>query len=189
MLTYFTILISGIIISAMLAFLAIKMAFRLGIMDKPGLERKIHKAPTPLLGGVGIFLTFIVLAFIFKDELLAGDLEVHHLLGVLAGSLFLIIGGVLDDKYYLTPGKQFIFPILAVLAVVAGGVGIEKITNPFGGLTYLDQLRIPILNFGNGMHYFMVLADTFTILWLLGMMYTTKLLDGMDGLVTGVTAI
>ena len=39
------------------------------------------------------------------------------------------------------------------------------------------------------MHYFMVIADTFTILWLLGMMYTTKLLDGMDGLVTGVTAI
>lgn len=189
MLTYFIIIISSIALSAIFTFLMIKTAFRFGIVDNPGLERKIHKLPTPLLGGVAIFLVFVILAFLYRGELLAGDLEAHHLLGVLAGSIFLIIGGVLDDKYDLTPGKQFIFPVLAVLAVVAGGVGIEKITNPFGGLTYLDQLRIPIFDFGDGIHYFMVLADSFTILWLLGMMYTTKLLDGMDGLVTGVTAI
>lgn len=189
MVTYITIIISSILLSAIFTFLAIRIALKLRIVDNPGLERKIHKAPTPLLGGVAIFLAFMILSFVYRSELLAGDLEAHHLLGVLAGSVFLIIGGVLDDKYNLTPGKQFIFPILAVLAVIAGGVGIEKITNPFGGLAYLDQFRIPIVDFGRGMHYFMVIADAFTIIWLLGMMYTTKLLDGMDGLVTGVTAI
>ncbi len=189
MITYLIVIFSSLILSSLFTFLAIKIAFKLGIVDNPGLERKIHKTSTPLLGGVAVFFAFVILALIYKNDLLAGDLELHHLLGVLMGSTFLMIGGVLDDKYDLGPGKQFIFPILAVLAVVIGGVGIEKITNPFGGLTYLDQLRIPIADFGGGMHYFMVIADTFTILWLLGMMYTTKLLDGMDGLVTGVTAI
>ncbi len=166
-----------------------RAAFYFKIVDQPNLERKIHSKPIPLLGGVAIFFTFFALAFLFRTQLLAGDLEPHHWWGVFVGALILVIGGFLDDKYNLSPAKQFVFPVLASLAVVAGGVGIEKITNPFGGLFFLNQLKIPIIKWGGVEHYFVVVSDCFTILWLLGMMYTTKLLDGLDGLVSGLGAI
>ena len=100
-----------------------------------------------------------------------------------------MMGGFLDDKYNLKPGWQFIFPVLASLAVVAGGVEIGKITNPLGGFLYLDQWKIPAGQWGGVARYFVVLSDSLIILRLLGMMYTTKLLDGLDGLVSGLGAI
>ena len=181
---------SGTIVLSIIFTLAVKYtANRLNIVDKPGSDRKIHTNNVPLLGGIAIFLSFFLMLFLFRDKILAGNLEAHHLIGFFAGACFLMIGGFLDDKYNLKPGRQLIFPILAILSVVAGGVGIEKITNPLGGLFYLSQLKFPILAWGGEMHYFVFLADSFTIIWLMGMMYTTKLLDGIDGLVSGVAAI
>ncbi|MDA3839778.1 MAG: MraY family glycosyltransferase [Patescibacteria group bacterium] len=165
------------------------IAIKLNIVDIANSERKIHKGSVPLLGGVAIFLSFFVVAFIFRDKLLSGDLEFSHWLGVFLGGVVLMIGGFLDDKYSLSPKKQFIFPAIAILLVIFGGVGIEKITNPFGGYLYFDSLKIFLFNLWGQNLYFTVLSDVFIFLWLLGMMYTTKLLDGMDGLVTGITAI
>ncbi len=151
-----------------------RLASFFGVVDKPGI-RKIHDKPTPLLGGVAVFLAFFISLFIFSERFLAGNLDLRHLIGFFVGALILIIGGFLDDKYNLSAKKQIIFPLLAVLAVIIGGVEIDKITNPLGGFFYLKDFIIagPILIF----------------FWLLGMMYTTKLLDGVDGLVTGVGAI
>lgn len=185
-----------IYIFAIVFFLAIfftklvkKFATHFGIVDKADSDRKIHKGSIPLLGGVAIFLAFFIGAFLYRDSLLSGDLNYGHWLGVFLGSLVLVIGGFLDDKYNLSPKKQFIFPLLAILLVIAGGVGIEKITNPFGGYYYFDTWQIALFKIGGKVFYFTVLSDIFIFLWLLGMMYTTKLLDGMDGLVTGITAI
>ncbi len=172
-----------------LAIITRRAALRLGVVDKPDSDRKLHQSPVPLLGGIAVFAAFFAVAFIARKQLLAGDLEAHHWIGVFSGALILVFGGIADDKYDLKPRMQFIFPLLAAVAVVAGGVGIEKVTNPFGGLMFLDSLRFPVLFFGGAWHYFVLVADTFTIVWLLGMMYTTKLLDGLDGLVSGMTAI
>lgn len=166
-----------------------RLAIKFNILDNPGIERKIHQQATPLLGGVAVFLAFFIMLFFTRDKLLVGDLQPHHWLGFFAGACFLIIGGILDDKYNLKPKQQIIFPLLAIVCVMAGGINIEKITNPFGGLAYLNQLQIPLGEWGGFMRYFSVMADGFIILWLLGMMYTTKLLDGVDGLVAGTTAI
>lgn len=161
------------VISVVLTLFVIKLATKLNIIDKPGLERKIHEKAIPLLGGLAIFFSFFAGLYLVKDRLLSGNLTIHHWLGFFVGAIILIIGGVLDDKYDLKPAYQFIFPILAIISVVAGGVEIEKITNPLGhGYIYLGWFSAVLIG-----------------LWLLGMMYTTKLLDGMDGLVTGVTAI
>ncbi|MFH1413185.1 MAG: MraY family glycosyltransferase [bacterium] len=181
--------IASFLLSLILTFAIIKLAKRWHIMDKPDKERKIHVKPTPLLGGVAIFLAMAVVMFFVKDRLIAGELEYHHWIGVLIGALFLIIGGILDDKYDLSPKYQIIWPVLAVVSVILGGVGIEKITNPFGDFLYLDQIKFPLLAWAGQMHYFVLIADCFTILWLMGMIYTTKLLDGLDGLVGGVAAI
>ncbi|MDD3939350.1 MAG: epoxyqueuosine reductase QueH [Patescibacteria group bacterium] len=151
-----------------------KIALKFSIVDKPG-PRKIHKKAMPLLGGVAIFLAFFLTLFIYSKSFLGGNLEWSHLLGFFFGGLIITGGGVLDDKYNLAPKWQIIFPLLAIGALIIGGVTIEKITNPFGGLIYLQD-------------YFL-LGPLLISLWLLGMMYTTKLLDGVDGLVSGVGTI
>ncbi len=169
---YFFIFSVTLLFSAALSSFAIKFALKYGITDKPGPERKIHIKETPLLGGVAIFFAFFIIIYLVHDRLLAGNLEPHHWIGVFVGALFLMIGGILDDKFNLKPSRQFIFPILAALSVISGGVGIEKVTNPFGGLLFLKYWKF-----------------FFTFFWLLGMMYTTKLLDGLDGLVSGISGI
>jgi len=166
-----------------------KIAIKLNIIDRPGGERKLHEKAIPLLGGVAIFLSFFSVLLLSKNQLIAGDLDTFHWLGFFIGACFLMIGGILDDKYNIKPQYQIVWPILAVLAVVIGGVEIEKITNPFGGFYYLDSIKLPIISLGGTVFSFVVISDLVIILWLLGMMYTTKLLDGVDGLVSSVTLI
>ena len=174
---YFLIFLAALALSAIFTFFIAKIARYYKIVDNPSGEngRKIHKKPTPLLGGIGIFLSYFLLLFIFSDRFLSGELNIFHLLGFFAGALILIIGGALDDRYNLRPAKQIIFPLLTILAVVLGGIEIIRLSNPFGGVIDLNK-------------YFF-LSPLLISFWLLGMMYTTKLLDGVDGLVTGVGAI
>ncbi len=150
-----------------------KLAIKWQIVDRPDSFRKIHTVPIPLLGGLAIFLSFFIVAFSFLGELTAGNLQYHHWLGVFLGGLILMVGGFGDDKYNFKPSYQIVFPLLAVCCVVLGGVEIEKVTSPSGGLVYIPALISAVL----------------IGIWLLGMMYTTKLLDGVDGLVSGVSAI
>lgn len=176
---YFLIFVLSLIFSAILTFLVKKIATFLHIIDAPDSvsinSRKIHKQATPLLGGVAIFLSYFLFLFIFAPRFLAGSLHWSHLMAFFIGALIIVIGGVLDDKYNLRPSIQIIFPLLAILVLILGGVAIEKITNPFGGYIYLESLYI--------------VGPLLIAVWLLGMMYTTKLLDGVDGLVSGVSAI
>ncbi|MFH1583146.1 MAG: MraY family glycosyltransferase [Candidatus Falkowbacteria bacterium] len=172
MLFYIQIFIITLILSAALTFLVMKLAVRLGVTDKPDDDRKIHAREVPLLGGLAIFAAFFIILYFVHGNLLTGNLLPRHWLGFFIGAGFLMIGGWLDDKYNLKPIQQIIWPILAIVSVIGGGVEIEKITNPFGGYFYLGAMSAVLI-----------------ALWLLGMMYTTKLLDGLDGLVTGITAI
>ncbi len=181
--------VSTFLLAAILTFVTIKIATKLKILDYPEKDRKIHKKSTPLLGGFAIFLSFFAILFLIKEKLLAGNLNYHHWVGFFVGAVFLMIGGYLDDKYNLNPKKQIIWPILAIFSVIAGGVGIEKISNPFDGILYLNQLKLTLWHIQGKAYYLIILTDLFTFVWLIGMMYTTKLLDGVDGLVSGMAAI
>ncbi len=187
--TYLILFSLSIIISSFFTLFIKKIALKFNIVDKPLVQRKIHNKNIPLLGGMAIFLSFFILSFLMRDYLLIGNLKVNNLLGVFFGACFLMFGGFLDDKYTLSPLKQLIFPILAVLSVLIGGVEIEKITNPFGGYIYFNKLNIEIFQIDGVKYYFTVFSDLLISIWLILMMYTTKLLDGIDGLVTGVSAI
>jgi UDP-GlcNAc:undecaprenyl-phosphate/decaprenyl-phosphate GlcNAc-1-phosphate transferase len=169
-LNYFLVLLPA---SILLTFIVKELALKFNIVDTPDSFRKIHKKPVPLLGGLAIFLLYFFTLFIFRDKLLVGDLELNHWLGFFFGALFLVIGGVLDDKYNLPARFQIIWPILASLSVILGGVSIDKITNPFGGLIYFSTF----------------ISSALIFIWVMGMTYTTKLLDGLDGLASGVSAI
>jgi UDP-GlcNAc:undecaprenyl-phosphate/decaprenyl-phosphate GlcNAc-1-phosphate transferase len=189
MIYYFYSFIGALTLALVFTLIIRKISLKLGIVDAPKGERKIHKGKIPLLGGVAIFLSFFIFIFITHEKLLSGNLEINHWVGFFVGACFLIIGGFLDDKYNLSPQKQVIFPLLAILSVIIGGVGIEKITNPLGGFFNLGSLKVSLFYIDGITYYIAVFSDLLIVFWLMGMMYTTKLLDGVDGLVTGVTAI
>ncbi len=184
---------STLAIAALSTFAVRRFALRWGVVDAPRLQRKIHRHPIPLLGGVGIYLAVVVVVAyyaLYTDQLITGYLLGKHVIGVLLGGAILMLGGYLDDRYDLPPRHQIVFPILAVCAVIISGIGITALTNPFaGGTLYFDQIKWEVLRV-NGIPYFVsVMSDVFTFVWLMGMMYTTKYLDGLDGLVGGVSLI
>ncbi|MBI2485243.1 undecaprenyl/decaprenyl-phosphate alpha-N-acetylglucosaminyl 1-phosphate transferase [Candidatus Uhrbacteria bacterium] len=156
-------------------------AVRAGVLDEPKEERKTHARPTPLLGGLAVFVAVVVvtaIALFATDRLTVGLIDVRHYVGFFVGGTILMIGGVLDDRFRLPPSVSFLFPVFAALAAVVGGIEVSKLTNPFGGVLELSAGTSQILVF----------------VWLLVVMYVTKLLDGLDGLdtsvvVTGTVAI
>lgn len=161
---------------------------RFKIVDEPKVaDRKIHRNKIALGGGVAVFISFFIVIFLWSQlgGMAGRDITLKNLCGLFVGGLILMAGGILDDKYRLRPRQQVWFPVLAAFVVIAFGIGPEVITNPLGGVFRLDLWRVPIDGLGN----FVVLADLLVFCWLMGMMYTTKLLDGLDGLVSGVVAI
>jgi len=150
------------------------LAIKFNIVDVPDDNRKIHKKPIPLLGGLAVFLAFFAVIFLAHNRIVSESLELRQWLGVFVGAVFLMLGGFLDDKYNLKPGWQLLWPVLAVISVIVGGVEITRISNPFGSQLLLLSS---------------VIGSLLIFLWLMGMMYTTKLLDGVDGLVGGITII
>lgn len=91
-----------------------------------------------------------------------------------------MVGGALDDKYNLPPRLLWLFPALASLIIILSGigVGIKQLSNPFGSTISLDfaVFGIPF-------------SAIFMWLWMMGMIFTTKFLDGLDGLCSGITFI
>ena len=113
------------------------------------------------------------IVLIYRGGLLtSGAVTPAHYLGLFAGALILLIGGYIDDRHKIPPAWQFVFPILAALFAISGGLEVRKITNPFGGYVFPGAF-----------------SDILVFLWLIGMMYTTKLLDGLDGLATSVGSV
>ena len=168
-----------------------RLAWRLDIVDRPDSQRKTHGRPVALMGGLAIFLaiTAAVVGAVAVGWLPGDHIKGKFLAGIIAAALILTVGGVLDDAYDLRPSRQIVFPLLAALAIVASGIGIKFITNPFGGQFFLDRYAVTVLWLGGIPYKLSIIADLFTVCWLMGMTYTTKFLDGLDGLVSGVTVI
>lgn len=189
------------ILSVIFTLIVKKIAIHYKILDIPKDDRRIHKKPIPLLGGVAIFLSFtlVVLGVSFFTKCLVQSfgeylgpeqiLLFKHLLALIFGGAVIIIGGILDDKYDLPAKFSIIFPVIAVIIVIALGIGIDYVSNPMGGMIHLEAVKYQVITIHGVPYFFTPLADIFTLIWLMIMMYTTKLLDGMDGLVTGIGLI
>lgn len=141
-----------------------KLAYRVGAIDIPKDERRMHSKPIPTMGGLAIFVAFAfgILAFV--------DLDSTYV-GLLIGALMIIILGIFDDIYDLKPYIKLLGQICAALVVCFSGVVIEKIT-------WFDQ----IIFFGNW-------AIPITVLWIVAVTNTINLIDGLDGLACGIVAI
>lgn len=170
---YFQALIISLIFSWLLTWVMLKLALKLNIVDFPQGDRKIHKKPIPLLGGVAVFGSFFITLFLNLSKILSPTVQWQFIVAMFLGAFIIMFGGYLDDKYNLPPAKSIIAPLVAVLILTFGGFRIDYITNPLGGQLFF----IPLFGF---------LAAFF---WVLVITYTTKLLDGLDGLVAGITTI
>ena len=156
------------------------LARRWGFVDYPREPRHLHRGPTPKLGGIALFLPFLVsvglsLTLLPPTPHFRPDYpyELWRLGGVVAGSLIVFLIGVYDDKRELSPWPQLLAQFLAAGVAIYSGIIIYEIASPFGGL-----VRFPFW-----------FAIAFTLFWLLGMMNTVNWLDGLDGLATGITVI
>lgn len=160
--------------SAAGVFLVRKLAFFWHVLDVPALPKKMHAIPTPLWGGVAPFVVFIVVAggVEFVTHFFStGMLRTQTLFGFFGAIAILLFGGMWDDMKALPPKISFLFPVLGAITAIIVGMGVSKITNPFGGDPFVLTSW---------------LSAVITFMWLLCVTYTTKLLDGVDGLVTGV---
>lgn len=184
LLAYFCI---AFILTLFLTGLVRALMQRWRITDNPRQEkRKIHKRKIPLGGGLALFVAFfLTVTLAYADQRIGQDVLPRHLIGLCVGGLILMIGGILDDRFRLRARTQIWFPIAAALAIILFGIGPHEITNPLGGTFDLSRVRVSFSGLGN----LILLADIITFFWLMGMMFTTKFLDGLDGLVTGVVGI
>lgn len=180
---------AAFIISVVITGIVAVVMRRFGIIDQPREKnsRKIHTRAVALGGGFALYLTFFLLVFTgwFFQREASGLFDSHAIIGLFIGSTILMIGGIIDDKYTIRPRYQIIAPILACLMIIVLGVGPHVISNPWGGVIDLSvfQWSFPPLI------HIVLFADILVFVWLFGMMFTTKFLDGLDGLVAGVVAI
>ena len=141
-----------------------KVAHQIKAIDIPG-GRHIHKKPTPKMGGVAIFLGFL-LGYMFYGE------PSSSMNAILIGSFILVLVGVIDDITELSAKTQFMAQLAAACVVVFYGGLLIKDISAFGIYIEFSWLSYPL-----------------TIIFILGCINCINLIDGLDGLSGGISAI
>ncbi|MEC1695683.1 glycosyltransferase family 4 protein [Schinkia azotoformans] len=163
-----------LLITAIVCFLASvaltplvkKFAIYIGAVDKPN-QRKVHQKVMPRLGGLAIFISMVIgfaIAQPFDDDIATWP--------ILLGATIIVITGVFDDRFEISPRVKLLGQILAAGVVIYAGVQVETINLPFGAQIEFGIFTIP-----------------FTLLWIVGITNAINLIDGLDGLAAGVSSI
>jgi len=157
MTTYFLIAVSALLVAAGVTPVARQVAGRWGFVDQPG-ARKVHTTATPRLGGVAIYLAFIVALVAFGRLF-----YVRQLAGIFLGATLVSGLGLWDDRRSLSTWTKLLGQVAAAGILIVSGVEVQA-------------MHQPLLN---------LLA---TLLWVVGITNAMNLLDNMDGLSAGVAA-
>lgn len=153
--------------------LAIHLGRRWNLVDLPGGRRK-HRGKLVRIGGLALYPALVV-AILFTLNLPRRDpLEITRITGVLLSLGLVWVYGLLDDRFRLPGWAHIVAMAAASLVAIAFKVFVEVFNNPFTDL----QVKVD--------WYVMV---PLTMVWLVGMANTVNIVDGIDGLATGVTAI
>ncbi|MFD1706490.1 glycosyltransferase family 4 protein [Siminovitchia sediminis] len=152
------------IASVLLTPLVKKISIKFNITDKPN-YRKVHTDLMPRLGGLAIYISFLIGLMLFRPN----DPNMIYLV---IGSLVIIATGMLDDIYDISPKWKLLGQVVAASIAVSGGFDLEFINLPFGGQLEFGYLSVPL-----------------TILWIVGITNAINLIDGLDGLAAGVSSI
>jgi UDP-GlcNAc:undecaprenyl-phosphate GlcNAc-1-phosphate transferase len=148
-----------------------RLSLKMGWLDKPN-WRKINKKAMPLCGGIAIYLGFVIsmILFVSKNPFTYSS---HKLLGLLGSSFIIFLVGIEDDIRRLTPRRKLFYQVVAAALAFLFGFEIIKISHPFGGV-----FQVPML-----------ISMAITIFWIVGFTNAVNLMDGLDGLASGVVAI
>ncbi len=144
-------------------------AEHVGAIDVPKDDRRVHDHPIPRMGGLAIFLGFVLSLLVFVPM----DMKV---MGLLLGALIIAVVGGVDDIIPLSPSAKLLAQFIAALVCIRSGIVFDAISNPnvFSDQTYIEigWLSYPL-----------------TVLWIVGCTNAVNLIDGLDGLAVGVSAI
>lgn len=149
-------------------------AIKAGYYDAPG-ERKIHKQPIPRLGGIAIWLGFMLalgVVVVVHPPIIPASVFSSGLSGILAGGAIVFFLGLLDDLFTLSPYLKLGVQFIAALTAFVLGVQINTLDLPGAQLLVLNALSLPV-----------------TVIWLVGLMNAMNFIDGIDGLAAGVTTL
>ena len=165
-------LIAAFLVAVVLTILitpyVIKLAHKIGATDSPN-NRKVHSKIMPSMGGLAIFMSFIITMSIFLPGL-SGS---RTYTSILVGASLIILLGIYDDKYELSARVKLLGQIVAALIIVVGGnIQVNFINTPFGEQIHFGYLAIPL-----------------TVIWIVGITNAINLIDGLDGLAAGVSTI
>ena len=162
------IILTSALLSLALTPLAARLAVRLEMLDRPD-SRKLHSAPTPLLGGLAIYLAFLLSVGFFLPRTAWGETAM-----VLAGGTLLLLTGLLDDKGFLHPQVKLmgVMPLAALILVLSG----IRITSWPLHSYFPEPTHGPF-------------SLVLTVFWVVGVTAAFSILDHMDGLCAGVAAI
>ena len=152
--------------------LAIRLAWRLGAIAQPG-PRHVHQEPVPRLGGLAIAVAVLVtlwLAFLLPGP--ARLLPPHPLLGFTLASLPILLLGIIDDVRGVSALAKLGVQVCAALVLVSFGYGVPLLTHPLGGEITTAWLDVPL-----------------TVFWVVMVTNAINLIDGLDGLASGVVLI
>jgi UDP-GlcNAc:undecaprenyl-phosphate GlcNAc-1-phosphate transferase len=144
-------------------------AKRVGAMDVPKDDRRMHDHPIPRQGGLAIFLGFILSVVFFADV-------TRQIQGVLLGSVVVVIVGAIDDILDLKPWVKFLAQTFAALVAVYHGVVIDVLSNP------IVVSSVDYINLGWA-------AAPLTVIWIVAITNAVNWIDGLDGLSVGVSGI
>jgi len=162
-------LLVALVVSFLMTPVVKTFAYKVGAIDVPKDNRRMHKVPIPRLGGLAIFIGFMVSILLFVRI-------TPEMKSILLGAVIIVVLGVVDDIMALPAGIKFVIQIGAALIPALNGVQILAFSNPniFSDNLYwvLGNLSIPI-----------------TVLWIVGLTNAVNLIDGLDGLANGVSAI
>ncbi|MCA0385501.1 MAG: undecaprenyl/decaprenyl-phosphate alpha-N-acetylglucosaminyl 1-phosphate transferase [Firmicutes bacterium] len=165
---YIPAIIAGLISFIMTPFV-IRIARRFGAVDIPKDDRRMHKTPMCLWGGIAIFTGFFVSMFLFSN------ISTVKLVGLFIASLIVLVTGMIDDIKPLGAKIKLLMQIVAALVLVFSGYKINYFTDFFG-----DSGVIQVSNWA---------ALPITVIWIVGVTNTVNLIDGLDGLAAGISAI
>lgn len=158
----------AVFISLIMTPLVRKFAIKIGAIDIPKDERRVHKEPMPLIGGLAIYLGVILASLMF--------LPINKsLISIIVGGSIILVSGIIDDLKGLSPKMKLLFQLVAGLTLILGDVKVDFITNPFSPnnlLLDLNWISVPV-----------------TLFWVIGITNTLNLIDGLDGLAGGVAMI
>ena len=154
----------ALISTFLLTFIIRKLAFKFNFVDFPN-QRKIHKKVTPRIGGLGIFIGSAIGLLYLQPEHI-------HLTGISLGAIVIVATGMLDDRFDIRPIIKMTGQLIAASFLISSGLIIEKVTLPLFGMIDLGAFSVLI-----------------TFLWVVGITNAINLIDGLDGLATGVSTI